>query len=246
VDDLGLGRAFRELRLRLGWRQRDVARKAGVSDSTYSRIERGDFDRMSLRVVRRVGEVLEVRLHLQASWRGSGLDRLLSSRHSAMTEVLTRRLLVAGWEVRPEVSFNIWGERGVVDIAAWHAASRALLLVELKTELVDVNRLLATTDRRRRLGAAIAKQLGWEPVTVSQWVVLAEGRTNRRRVADHRAVLRSAFPADGRAVGGWLASPIRAMSALWFLPDRPGARARASFAPVRRVRQREASGPPAR
>ena len=42
----------------------------------------------------------------------------------------------------PEVSFSIYGERGVIDILAWHPGRRALLIIELKTDIVDVNELV--------------------------------------------------------------------------------------------------------
>lgn len=238
MDDLVVGRVLRELRLRLGWRQADVAGRAGVSAATYSRLERGDIARTTLRTLRRVGDVLEVRLTLDASWRGAALDRMLSGRHAAMTEIVGRLLIGAGWEIRPEVSFNVWGERGVVDLVAWHAGERALLLVELKTELVDLNNLLATTDRRRRLAAEIVKPFGWQPRIVGQWVVLAASRSNERRVAEHRSVLRAAFPADGRAIGGWLAHPRGPLAALGFLPNSPDTRLRRGLAPTQRVRPR--------
>jgi hypothetical protein len=153
-----------------------------------------------------------------------------------MTEVVTRLLIDAGWQVRPEVSFNHFGERGVVDIVAWNAQYRATLLVELKTELADVNDLLAVTDRRRRLAAVIAEPFEWRPEIVGQWVVVAASRTNERRVADHRAVIRSAFPTDGRSIAGWLARPDRGASALWFLPDSPGVGRRRRSGPTQRVR----------
>ena len=236
MDDLALGRLFRELRIRLGWRATDVASRAGISDSTYSRIERGQIDRIKVDTIRKVGAVLEVRVLLETRWRGAAIDRVLSSRHAAMTETVARMLIDAGWEIHPEVSFNHFGERGVVDIVAWHAATRTVLLIELKTALADVNDLLAVTDRRRRLAAIIAKPFGWDPDLVGQWVVVAASRTNERRVADHRVALRSAFPSDGRSVKGWLARPISPMSALWFLPDsHPTGRRRAS-APTQRVR----------
>ncbi|MEO5703858.1 MAG: helix-turn-helix transcriptional regulator, partial [Candidatus Limnocylindrales bacterium] len=219
MDDIAVGRLFRELRVRLGWPQRIVAAKAGISPSTYSEIERGQLDRKTLEILRRVAAVLEARLVMEPRWRGAAVDRMLSSRHAAMTEAVTRILIAAGWEVRPEVSFNHWGERGVVDLVAWHAKEHVVVLIELKTELVDVNDLLTVTDRRRRLAAAIVKPFGWVPRVVGQWVVVASSRTNERRLADHRASLRAAFPADGRAVSGWLADPSLPISALWFLPD---------------------------
>lgn len=151
-------------------------------------------------------------------------------------------LTEAQWIVRPEASFNHFGERGVVDLVAWHAATRTLLLTEIKTELVDPSGLLATTDTRRRLAGVIARESGWDPRVVAQWVVLADGRTNQRRVAEHRALLRSAFPADGRALAGWLANPVGGLDALWFLPDvAVGGTGRSARGPAR-VRTR----PPAR
>ena len=155
-----------------------------------------------------------------------------------MAEDVTRLLLDAGWKVRPEVSFSHFGERGVVDLLAWHAGLRTLLLVELKTELADINDLLAVSNRRRRLARVIAEPFGWEPAAVAQWVVLAPSRTNSRRVTEHRAMLRAAFPADGRSVAGWLARPATALSALWFLPISQESRRGRAASPTQRVRVR--------
>lgn len=241
MDDLAFGRLLRVLRLRLGWRQRDVADRAGISLTSYSDIERGHIESVPFGKLRRVGAVLEVRVVLEPSWRGAAIDRILTSRHAAMAEAVTRMLIDAGWDVRPEVSFNHFGERGIVDLVAWHADSRTLLLVELKTELADINAVLGTTDRRRRLAATIAAPFGWRPDRVAQWLVIAEGTTNRRRVADHRTLLRAAFAADGRAIRGWLKRPAAALSALWFLSDFAEGGLGRSHAPRLRVRASRAS-----
>ena len=118
------------------------------------------------------------------------------------------------WILAPEVSFSFFGERGVIDILAWHPGRRALLVIELKTDLADVNELIGTMDRRRRLAWDIAKERGWEPLTVSTWVLVAGGRTNRARISAHRTLLRTAFPVDGRTVAGWLRRPDREIHAL--------------------------------
>ncbi len=174
---------------------------------------------------------------VEPRWRGGSLDRVLAQRHADMSEAVARILREAGWDVRPEVSFNHFGERGIVDLVAWHPGLRAILLVELKTEFVDVNELLGVTDRRRRLARVIARSLAWDPVVVGQWVVLAEGRTNRRRLAEHRTVIRAAFPADGRSIAGWLARPVANASALWFLPDSREGGVRRSRTSRQRVRR---------
>ncbi len=62
---------------------------------------------------------------------------------------------------RPEVSFAVYGERGVIDILAWHPGERALLVIELKTEIVDIQDLIGTVDRKRRLARVVARDRGW-------------------------------------------------------------------------------------
>lgn len=221
MDDVGIGRVFRQVRLRIGWRQLDVSSKARVSRALYSAIERGQLDGVPLGKLRKVASVLEVRLPIDPSWRGGLIERLVSGGHAAMAERVTAMLVAAGWDVRPEASFSHFGERGVVDLVAWHPGRRTLLLVEIKTTLVDPSGLLMVADRRRRLASVIARDSGWSPTIVAQWVVLANGRTNHRRVAEHRSMLRAAFPADGRSIPGWMLDPAAPLDALWFLPDAP-------------------------
>ena len=60
-----------------------------------------------------------------------------------------------GWLFAPEVSFSVYGERGVIDLLAFHPASGCLLVIELKTAIIDVNDLVGTMDRRCRLAAGI-------------------------------------------------------------------------------------------
>src|SRR5438105_7342099 len=176
MDDLRFGAAIRAARIRRGLRQSDVARLADTSDQTVSRIERGRFDLLSLRVLRRAAAVLDVRIELLPRSRGADLGHVLNSRHAALAEAVIERLAsIGGWIARPEVSFAIYGERGVVDILCWHAATESLLLIELKTAIVDVGELLGTFDRKRRLAPAIAAGLGWTPRSVSMLLIVGDG-----------------------------------------------------------------------
>src|SRR5687768_13903990 len=112
--------------------------------------------------------------------------------------------------VSPEVSFSVYGERGVIDVLGWHAESRSLLVIELKTALVDLNELVGTLDRKRRLAPGIAASRGWQAEHVGVWVVLAESRTNRRHLQEHAAFLRNAFPDRAVQVRAWLRDPSQA------------------------------------
>jgi transcriptional regulator with XRE-family HTH domain len=235
MEDLRFGSTVRAARLKRSWRQVDVAERAGVSQIVVSRIERGQIPDMTLRLLRQVAAALEIRLELLPRGRGAELDRLLSERHSALHESVAKALAhdFPEWVMASEVSFSIWGERGVIDLLLWHPERRALLIIELKTELVDVGGLLSTMDRRRRLTAQIVKGRGWYPRVVSTWVIMAASRTNARRIADHRTVLRTAFPSSAREIRRWLRDPSGPVAALSMWTDR----ATRPVAPTRRVRR---------
>ena len=238
MDALRFGAALRAVRLRRGWRQEDVARAARTSASTVSRIETGEAPSQSLGTVLRVGAALDIRVDLIARWRGGELDRMLSAGHSAMHELVAAELGAAGWVMAAEATFSIYGERGAIDILAHHPSSAGLLVVELKTQLVDVQSLIGSVDRYRRLAPQLARDRGWPVASVSAWVVLRETPANHRRLAAHATVLRSAFPHDGRRMRGWLREPVGGVAALSFLSDSHRTHAMASSSGVQRVRPR--------
>jgi transcriptional regulator with XRE-family HTH domain len=238
MDEAKLGRAFRAVRIRKGWRQEDLAGIPGVSQRTVSRLERGHIAGAPLGTLRRLADALGIRLTVEARWEGAELDRLLAARHSAMHEAVARLFKVMpDWALSPEVTFSIFGERGVIDILCWHAATRTLLVIELKTELVDVQETVGTLDRKVRLAAKVAADRGWEPVTVACWLLVADGGTNRRRVQAHRTMLRNALPADGRSMTGWLRDPRGTIRALSFLTATRGVSDNRRLAQVHRVRR---------
>lgn len=192
-----------------------MAVRAGVARSLVSDLERGHFDTTSLARLRAIAKVLDIRLDVVARWRGGELGRLLNARHSALAEDVAHDFArLPAWATSPEVSFSVYGERGVIDILAFHAASGALLVIELKTEIVDVNELVGTIDRKTRLALGIAHDRGWDAVTASRWVIVARDRTNQRRIEAHRSMLRAAFPADGHGMRRWLSRPTGSISAL--------------------------------
>lgn len=172
--------------------------------------------------VRRVMAALDLRVELRARWRGGELDRLLDRAHAALGESVVRWLQTRDWVVRPEVSFSRYGERGVIDVLAIHAATGSLLAIELKTVLADLQELMAGVDRKLRLAPDVARSLGWRVNSVSCLVVVAEGRTSRRRVAEHRRLLRAAFPTEGRQMRLWLRRPSAPVRSLMFWPNTHG------------------------
>lgn len=235
--DQRLGAAFRAVRIRRGWRQIDVATRANVSSSMISLIERGHVGFVTLDRLRRVATVLEIRLDVVARWRGGELERLLNSRHAALTEDVARWVTgLTGWTVTPEVSFAYYAERGVIDLLAWHASSRTLLVIEIKTEIVDLQEMLGTLDRKSRLAMKIGRDRGWNPLVVATWLVIAEGTANRRRVSNHRALVRSAVPASGPEMRTWLRQPSGPIRGCSFWSNSNGNGTTRQLSGVKRVR----------
>jgi transcriptional regulator with XRE-family HTH domain len=219
MDDPHLGSALKSIRIRAGLPQAEVAVAADVPRSLVGRIEHGRMAGVRLDDLRSIAAALGASVDLGLRWQGGDLGRLINARHAAIHEAIANRFgELEGWALEPEVSFSSYGERGVIDGLAWHAATRSLLVLELKSEIVDINDLMGSVDRKRRLAADIGRGRGWTASSVSTWVVVADGRTNRRTLARHAKALRLKFPADGHAVAAWLRRPTQPINALGFLP----------------------------
>jgi transcriptional regulator with XRE-family HTH domain len=239
VDGRRVALTVRAVRIRRGWAQQDVADRARVHRSTVSRLERGHCPTLTLEVIDRVCSVLEVRLDLVPRWRGGDLDRLLNAGHSALHEDVARFFAaLPGWEALPEVTYSIDGERGAIDMLCWHAATGSVLVIEFKTELVDLNDLLSSMDRRLRLAWNIARQRGWDVRSVSGSVIVSGGTTNRRRLAAHARMLRNAFPVDGNAMRAWAHRPVDAVRGISLWSSAPPQHVRRTGSTPKRVRRR--------
>ncbi|HEY3522198.1 MAG TPA: helix-turn-helix domain-containing protein [Candidatus Limnocylindrales bacterium] len=137
MEDVRVGSVARAVRHRLGWRQSDLAGRARVSQQEVSLFERFGLVAVDLRTARSICAPLGVRLDVLPRWRGSDLDRLLDEAHAALVDEIVRRLRAAGWETLVEWSFNHFGERGAIDVVAWRPATGHLLVIEVKSRIVD-------------------------------------------------------------------------------------------------------------
>lgn len=138
---------------------------------------------MAVETLRHCLAVLEIRLDLVPRWRGAETSHVLDAGHATLQAAWKERLERWGWHVSAEVSFNRYGERGRIDLLAWHPPLRILLVVEIKTEVVDIQSLLGTLDVKVRVAPPLARQLGLgAPALVAPALVLRDGSTNRDRV----------------------------------------------------------------
>lgn len=241
MDSIRVGLALRALRIRLGLRQIDLAARARVSQSTISAIERGQVASVSLATVERVAAALGARLDVTVRWRGEQLDRLLDEAHAGLVERVVQMLRRHDWDVAVEASFAVAGERGSIDVLAFHAPTGTLLVVEVKSVVADSQATLHTLDRKARLGSRVGGERGWSAARVSRLLVIAEGSTSRRRIARLDATYRAALPDRGAAVRAWLREPAGPLSGLLFLSFSGEGGARRTTTGVSRVRTRKSS-----
>jgi hypothetical protein len=178
-----------------------------LSQSAISRIERGGASSLTVATVERVALAVGARLRLTIYADGEDLDRLLDADHAAIVEHVVRLLRTHGWEVAPETTFSAFGERGSIDVFAFHPPTGSLLVIEVKSSIHDVQGTLAGIDRKARLAEVVARDRGWRVRTVSRWLVANGDSTTRRRVAAHEATFRAVLPMRGDELRRWLAAP---------------------------------------
>jgi len=199
--------------------QAQLAARAGVSRGTVSGLERGLVGGMTVSTLRTISRALGMPPIVSLGWRTPEVEHLRDRLHAAMVEHVVSTLAGLGWEMTPEHSFNHYGERGSADVLAWHATERALLVVETKTRLWDLQDMLSTLDRKRRvLPGVVARELDWRSRAVGVVLVLPELSTPRHVVERHSATFQAALPARQVEVRNWLSSPTGDLRGLWFLP----------------------------
>jgi transcriptional regulator with XRE-family HTH domain len=221
MDGRQLGRTVRAVRIRRGLRQRDVAERAGVHQTTVSLIEAGHAGQLRLRTIERICAPLDIRVDLVPRWRGADLHRLLDEAHALLVERAAAELTARGWQTEIEYTFNHYGERGSVDIIAWRQDRLALLIVEVKTRLVDLQELLSTLDRKVRIvPGLLARERGWTARSVGRVLVVAETAGNRLLARRHGATFVSTLPARNVEVRRWLGEPVGGLAGVWFLHDK--------------------------
>jgi transcriptional regulator with XRE-family HTH domain len=218
MDDRTVGLVLRALRRRRGWRQSDLAARAGCSQALVSSVERGHGGATTVDTLRLLFGAVDARLLLEPRWRGAELDRLLDSEHAAISVSLAARLEAAGWAALVEVTYAVGSERGSIDVLGVDAARRAALVCEVKTDIPSAEATGRKVDEKRRLAPAIVRsRLGWTPDSVGAVLVLPESTRLRDILVGPAAILTRMFPIDARGVSAWLREPIGPLAATLFL-----------------------------
>ena len=236
MRDLEIGRLLRMLRIRRGWRLQDVADRCRLSSATIGRTELGSIATLS--VIRAHAAVLGIRVEWRVVGRGADVARLLDEEHAAIVEAVAASAVGAGWQVEAESSYSEYGERGRVDLLAFDLGMKILAVVEVKTELADLQELFGSLSVKARLAPVLGRRKGWQASRVVSVLAVAATAANRSTVRAHPALF-SRFESRGLRDRGLPASG-REWVLLWVRASAAGRRR--WLAGRRRVRRGIESG----
>jgi transcriptional regulator with XRE-family HTH domain len=191
-----VGQAVLGARIGMGWSQRELSRRSGVSQADVCRIERGRARDLRITVLDRLFVALGVRYWLQTEVSRPNRPQadLVHARCSAH---VTRRLVSSGWLVEREVEIGNERFRGWIDILAFHPGSGVLLLIEVKTEIHDIGEVERTMNWYQREATRAARRYGWQATSVASALLVLDSQVNDERILASGSVFATAFP--GRA-----------------------------------------------
>lgn len=186
MRDLEVGRLLRMLRIRHGWRLRDVADRCGLSTATIGRTELGIIS--SAHILRQHAASLDLRVEWRVVGRGADVARVLDDEHAAIVNALAGTLRHSGVMLEAEASFSEYGERGRIDLLGFDPASETVLVVEVKTELADLQDLFGGLNIKTRLAPTLARRLNWPVSRTATMLAVAATARNRATVRSHAAL----------------------------------------------------------
>jgi transcriptional regulator with XRE-family HTH domain len=196
-----VGLIVRDLRLALGWTQRALALRSGVSQPWISTIERGLNPDVSIETIDRLLASMGASLIFDVK------APLLTNRpqhdvvHARCSAFVAPRLERAGWRVATEVEVGGDRSRGWIDVLAWHPTTGVVLVIELKTELHDVGAIERSLGWYEREAWAAARRLGWRPRRVIGCLLVLSTDAVEERLRDNRAAFARTFPLRWRDLG---------------------------------------------
>lgn len=204
-----LGIMIRDLRRSIGWSQRELAVRAGVSQSLVSAIENGRLRTITLATATRLLEAMGARLILDVAAPFLG-DRELQRdpAHIRCVTHVARRLGKAGWQVATEVEIGGDRSRGWIDIVAFHPVTNLLLVIEIKTEIRDLGAIERTLGWYERESWAAARRRGWRAShSIGSLMVLAT-TANDERFRQNRDALAYGFPMRARELSSLVSTGV--------------------------------------
>jgi transcriptional regulator with XRE-family HTH domain len=220
VFAIEFGRIAATTRRALRKTQAVVGEAVGLSQPAVSLIEHGKLPGVSLRVIGDLSAVLGIQIAwtMRPPWVPGSIASTSARRvqrahgqrdrgHARCSAYVRRRLERLGWTVAQEVEIVLGRSHGWIDILAFHAATGALLVGEIKTELRDLGEIQRTLAWYEREAWASARRLGWTVRGVVVVLFVLATRENDQRVEQNGEVFAQTWPLRSRTLARWLADP---------------------------------------
>jgi transcriptional regulator with XRE-family HTH domain len=183
---LAVAAAVLEARRARRWSQRRLARAAGVSQSLVSAIERCALPDLPIATAVRVLRALDTPFDLRLAT-PLAIRPVRDAAHARCVAYTARRLEGHGFLTETEVEIGGPGWTGSIDVLAYHAPSHILLVIDDKTEMLDLGALDRQLARYERAAWDAARALGWRPRSVTGVALVLATDANDRRMATERA-----------------------------------------------------------
>lgn len=197
-----------DTRLSLGWSQRTLSRRSGVSQSMISRLETDRLENLDFGTTARLCDALGVRIELVATSPHLARDlRQRDAAHARCVAYVTRRLRSVGWHVAQEVEVRTGRSHGWIDVFAHHPAHAAGAVIEVKAGFPDVGEAQRQVAWYEREAWSVARRMGWQVRNVSGALLVLATSSNDRRISENSGLLGQAFPVRAGKLLDWLADP---------------------------------------
>jgi transcriptional regulator with XRE-family HTH domain len=202
-----IGGSVKSVRVDIGWSQRELAARLRTSLGAVQRLEAGQRH-VDSRVATAAMRVLGIRPSVDPHALGiPGRREQRDEVHGRCSNYGVRQLLQREWEARTEVEIGDGRFRGWIDILAFRRKDRALLVIEVKTEIDDVGRVLRSLGWYVRSSRVAAQSHGWSPrLIVPVLLCLATTETDAR-LAAIKDQLRIELPGRARELSDWIVDP---------------------------------------
>jgi transcriptional regulator with XRE-family HTH domain len=192
--------------VRLRLTQQQVADATGVSRGYVAAIERA-LANPTVEIVARISDALGLEAMLilrQPVVMGAIRQRdLVHGRCSAYVE---RRLQAAGWQTAREVELVQGRSHGWIDLLVFDLLRETLLIIEIKSALVDLGMVERQLAWYERSAAGAARRLGWRPRRVVSWLIVLSSDEVEAVLRNNSGLLARTFPSRASEMLAWLSS----------------------------------------